>query len=113
MTSEEFRALRRQLGLHQTELAAKLGMTQPMVSRVERGALSPATIAARCGWVVVVGAIASGIGNPLVDGRSMPARPMNTDPDLGWEGPIRDLAIDGRAGQAGAIEDGLEAEDFV
>ena len=41
MTSEEFRALRRQLGLNQTELAAKLGMTQPMVSRVERGERQP------------------------------------------------------------------------
>ena len=41
MTSEEFRQIRRQLGLNQTELAAKLGMTQPMVSRIERGEREP------------------------------------------------------------------------
>ena len=41
MTSEEFRAIRRQLGLNQTELADRLGMTQPMVSRIERGEREP------------------------------------------------------------------------
>ena len=41
MTSEEFRAIRRQLGLNQTELADRLGMTQPMVSRIERGDREP------------------------------------------------------------------------
>ncbi len=41
MTSEEFRQIRRQLGLNQTELAARLGMTQPMVSRIERGERQP------------------------------------------------------------------------
>ena len=41
MTSEEFRAIRRQLGLNQTELADRLGMTQPMVSRLERGEREP------------------------------------------------------------------------
>ena len=41
MTSEEFRAIRQSLGLNQTELAAKLGMTQPMVSRIERGERGP------------------------------------------------------------------------
>ena len=41
MTSTEFRAIRQALGLNQTELAAKLGMTQPMVSRVERGEREP------------------------------------------------------------------------
>ena len=41
MTSEEFRAIRKALGLNQTELAAKLGMTQPMVSRIERGDREP------------------------------------------------------------------------
>ena len=41
MTSKEFRAIRQSLGLNQTELAAKLGMTQPMVSRVERGEREP------------------------------------------------------------------------
>ena len=41
MTSEEFRGIRRQLGINQTELADRLGMTQPMVSRIERGDLEP------------------------------------------------------------------------
>ena len=41
MTSEEFRAIRQALGLNQTELAARLGMTQPMVSRIERGERQP------------------------------------------------------------------------
>ena len=41
MTSAEFRAIRQALGLSQTELAAKLGMTQPMVSRIERGDRKP------------------------------------------------------------------------
>ena len=41
MTSTEFRAIRRHLGLNQTELADRLGMTQPMVSRIERGEREP------------------------------------------------------------------------
>ena len=41
MTSTEFRSLRLQLGLTQTELANRLGMTQPMVSRIERGEREP------------------------------------------------------------------------
>ena len=41
MTSGEFRQIRLQLGLNQTELADHLGMTQPMVSRIERGEREP------------------------------------------------------------------------
>ena len=41
MTSEEFRQIRQALGLNQTELADRLGMTQPMVSRIERGEREP------------------------------------------------------------------------
>ena len=41
MTSTEFRAIRQALGLNQTELADKLGMTQPMISRIERGEREP------------------------------------------------------------------------
>ena len=41
MTSTEFRAIRQALGLTQTELADRLGMTQPMVSRIERGEREP------------------------------------------------------------------------
>ena len=41
MTSTEFRAIREDLGLTQAELADRLGMTQPMVSRIERGARQP------------------------------------------------------------------------
>ena len=41
MTSAEFRHIRLHLGLNQTELADRLGMTQPMVSRIERGEREP------------------------------------------------------------------------
>jgi len=41
MNSAEFRATRQALGLSQTELADRLGMTQPMVSRIERGERQP------------------------------------------------------------------------
>lgn len=41
MTSEEFRTIRQSLGLTQAELADRLGMTQPMVSRIERGEREP------------------------------------------------------------------------
>ena len=41
MTSEEFRAIRQALGLTQAELADRLGMTQPMISRIERGEREP------------------------------------------------------------------------
>ena len=41
MTSQQFRDLRKTLGLNQTELADRLGMTQPMVSRIERGEREP------------------------------------------------------------------------
>ena len=41
MTSTEFRAIRQALGLNQAELADRLGMTQPMVSRIERGERGP------------------------------------------------------------------------
>ena len=41
MTSTEFRAIRRHLGMNQADLADRLGMTQPMVSRIERGEREP------------------------------------------------------------------------
>ena len=41
MTSIEFKAIREDLGLTQAELADWLGMTQPMVSRIERGDREP------------------------------------------------------------------------
>ena len=41
MTSQQFRDLRKTLGLNQAELAGRLGMTQPMVSRIERGERQP------------------------------------------------------------------------
>jgi hypothetical protein len=41
----------------------------------------------------------------------MPTRPVNTYSHLGREGAIGDLAIHGRAGQARAGEDSLEADD--
>lgn len=41
MTSTEFRAIREDLGLTQTELADWLGMNQPHISRIERGEREP------------------------------------------------------------------------
>ena len=41
MNSQQFRSLRKALGLTQTELADRLGMTQPMISRIERGEREP------------------------------------------------------------------------
>ena len=41
MTSQQFRDLRKTLVLNQTELADSLGMTQPMISRIERGERQP------------------------------------------------------------------------
>lgn len=41
MTSTEFRAIREDLGLTQTELADWLGMNQPHISRIERGERQP------------------------------------------------------------------------
>ena len=41
MNGQQFRSLRKALGLTQAELADRLGMTQPMVSRIERGEREP------------------------------------------------------------------------
>lgn len=41
MTSIEFKAIREDLGLTQTELADWLGMAQPHISRIERGERQP------------------------------------------------------------------------
>ena len=41
MTSQEFRAIREDLGLTQAELAEWLGMEQPHISRIERGERQP------------------------------------------------------------------------
>src|SRR5450631_4822470 len=38
------------------------------------------------------------IGDPAVDVGFAPASAMDTDPDLGWECPLIDLAVDGRPG---------------
>lgn len=41
MTSDQFAANRRQLGLTQAQLASHLGMTKQAVSRIERGERQP------------------------------------------------------------------------
>ena len=46
MTSQEFRAIRSQLGLTQAELAEIMGMPKQSVSRIERGERQPTKIIA-------------------------------------------------------------------
>ncbi len=41
MTSEEYRAIRRKIGLTQVEAAKYLGMTQQAISRIESGTRQP------------------------------------------------------------------------
>src|SRR3546814_4999922 len=76
-----------------------------------RGASSSCTIALAGRGVVVVGTIMHGIGNPAFDGGFMPSGPVNTDFQLCRERPFGDLAIEGRARQPGAREDGPEADN--
>ena len=42
----------------------------------------------------------------------MPTRTVDADPDLGRKCPLGDLAIERGAGKAGAVENGLEADDL-
>lgn len=53
------------------------------------------------------------IGNPAVDFSLAPARAICANRHLWRESAFLDFAIDGRAGQAGAVEDGFEADDAV
>ncbi len=53
------------------------------------------------------------IGDPPIDIGFPPARPVYAYLDLGWEGAFGDLSIEGRAGQAGPLKDGSEANDAV
>ncbi|NCD13696.1 MAG: XRE family transcriptional regulator [Bacteroidia bacterium] len=46
MTSQEFRAIRHQLGLTQAELAEIMGMPISSISRIERGERQPTKIMA-------------------------------------------------------------------
>jgi hypothetical protein len=59
------------------------------------------------------GAVLRRIGNPAVDFSLAPARAIGADRHLRRESAFFDLAIDGRAGQAGAVEDGLKPDDAV
>lgn len=59
------------------------------------------------------GAVLRRIGNPAVDFSLAPTRAIGADWHLRRESAFLDLAIDGRAGQAGAVEDGFEADDAV
>jgi hypothetical protein len=62
---------------------------------------------------LIGGSPASGIGNPAVDVGFPSARTVDANPHLGGEGALRDLAIDGGTGQAGAGENGFHADDTV
>jgi hypothetical protein len=59
------------------------------------------------------GAVLRRIGNPAVDFGLAPTRAIGADRHLRRESAFLDLAIDGRAGQAGAVEDGLKPDDAV
>ncbi len=59
------------------------------------------------------GAVLRRIGNPAVDFSLAPACSICTYRHLRRESAFLDLAINGRAGQAGAVEDGLKPDDAV
>jgi hypothetical protein len=59
------------------------------------------------------GAVLRRIGNPAVDFSLAPACSICTYRHLRRESAFLDLAIDGRAGQAGAVKDGLKPDDTV
>lgn len=58
-------------------------------------------------------AILRRIGNPTVDFSLAPARAICAYRHLRRESAFLDLPIDGRAGQAGAVEDGFEPYDAI
>lgn len=58
-------------------------------------------------------AVARGIRHPTIDFGFAPASTIDTDPQLRRECSLSDFAIDGRAGQAGPVEDSSEADDTV
>lgn len=58
-------------------------------------------------------AIPGWIGNPFVKFGLLPAGAADPKFDLLWERAFVHFAIDGRAGQAGAVEDGFEPDDAV
>lgn len=53
------------------------------------------------------------VGDPAVDLGFAPARAVDGDAELGRERALGDLAVEGRAGQAGPGKDGAEADDAV
>lgn len=53
------------------------------------------------------------IGDPAVDFGFAPARSIGADRYLARESAFLHFAIDGRAGQAGAVEDGFKPDDAV
>jgi hypothetical protein len=58
-----------------------------------------------------LGAIAGGIGDPAIDGGFMPTCAIDADWHLARECAFGDLAIERRAGQAGAGKHGLYTDD--
>src|SRR5690606_11557290 len=61
--------------------------------------------------IVIFRAIGGGIGDPAVDRGFMPTGAVDADLLLSRESAFRDLAIDGRARQPGAVEDSLETDN--
>ena len=59
------------------------------------------------------GAVLRRIGNPAVDFGLAPTRSIGAYRHLRRESAFLDLPIDGRAGQAGAVEDGLKPDNTV
>src|SRR5690606_12636221 len=53
------------------------------------------------------------IGDPTVDVGFPPSRAVGADLELGRKRALGDLAVDGGPGQAGAVADGVKADDTV
>lgn len=53
------------------------------------------------------------IAYPGLDRRFPPAGATGADPNILGKGAVLHLPIEGRAAEAGAVEDGVEAEDAV
>ena len=54
-----------------------------------------------------------GICDPAVDVGFLPARAVDTDPELNRERSLGDLAVDGGPGQPGPGKDGFQTDDPV
>jgi hypothetical protein len=59
------------------------------------------------------GAVSRRVGDPEVEFGLLPSRAIDAQLDLPRKGAFLHLSIDGRAGQAGAVEDCFEPDDAV